>query len=69
MRYLKLTKHLIPVMNIFRIEVEEEEGTEEQDGVMVDVTYETTFIHLRDGTAVQVEDETFDQICEALKTA
>jgi hypothetical protein len=55
-------------MNIFRIEVEEEEGSEERDGVTMDVLYETVYIHLRDGTVVQIEDESFEQICEVLKT-
>jgi hypothetical protein len=66
MRFLQLTKHLIPVLNIFRIEVEEEDGEEEQDGEMVPVIYENVFIHMKDGTVVAVEEESFEDICKVL---
>lgn len=61
MRYLQLEKHLIPTLNILRVEREFEDDENDET-----IQYETVYIHMKDGTSVLVEEETFDDICSLL---
>ena len=53
MRFLKLSQHLIPLINISYIQQVEEPGLE--DGV--EVTYVTTHITLKTGEVIECNDD------------
>lgn len=62
MRYLKLENHLVPVLNISRIEREYEDSQEVGEE---DLLFEKVTVWMKDGSSFE-PDETFDQICECL---
>lgn len=62
MRYLKLENHLIPILNISRVEREYEDGFDENQKP---VLYEKVTIWMKDGSSIE-PDEDFDSICACL---
>ena len=57
MRFLKLSQHCIPFINIAYINEEEEAAEEEEAGEMVPVVYLSTRIHLKNGEWLEVSED------------